>query len=275
LNKLEVMSRVPLECLLLILLAACSSAPPPRPPAVLERAAVAEKEGGRAMRDGDLNTARALFEQELRLQQSADNLPGAAAAAINLSTVYHRLGNDDLALRLLDEVGSDMLTPYPADLRAAAIFRKAVILFDAGKAEGAASALDTAAQLCARSCGLTAGIHNLRARMALSRKDYADMLNQAKAAADAAGEQKEELANARRLSAVAESALGQHERALEHYLAALELDKQQGLTGRIAEDLDGVSRALAQLGRKDEAAAYARRAAAAYEASRSNPGSSQ
>ncbi len=215
------------------------------------------------MRDGDFNAARALFEQELRLQRSLDNLPGIAMASINLSTAQHRLGNDDEALRLLDDIAGDALVPYPAEFRATANFRKAVILFDAGKPEVAAAALDAVMRGCGRSCNLKAGVFNLRARMALARKDYAAVLDHAGAAADAAGDQPEELANAKRLTATAEAAQGQHSRALEHYLAALELDKQQGRAGRIADDLEGAAAAATQLGRKDEAAGYARRAAAA------------
>ncbi len=248
--------------MLLAALAACGSNPP-RPPAALEQAAAADREGNRALRDGDLSAARTLFEHELRLQRSLDNLPGAAAAAINLATAYHRMGNDDVALHLLDEIGSDRLDVYPVELRAAASFRTAVILFDAGKADQAAAALDATGRVCGRSCGLTAGIHNMQARMALSRKDYPAALAQARAAADEAGEQNDELANARRLSGAAEAALGRHDRALEHYLAALDLDKRLGRTGRIADDLGGIAGALTQLGRKDEAAGYARRAAAA------------
>lgn len=257
--------------MLLAGLAACSSAPPPRPPVALERANAADKEAHRAMRDGDLAVARNLFEQTLRLQQSQDNLPGVAAAAINLAVVYHRMGNDDLALRLLDAIIGDTLTPYPVELRVAAAFRKAVILVDSGNKD-AAAALDAAAQKCSGSCEFTSGINNLRARMALGKGDYAAAIRLSKEAADAAGEHKDELANAKRYSAAAEAVLGQHNLALEHYLAALELDKQLGMGGRIAADLDGIAKALAQLGRKDESAAYARRAAAAQDALHYKPG---
>lgn len=265
------MIRVGLLCVLMAGLAACGGAPPARPPVAVERANSADREARRALRDGDLAVARNLFEQSLRLQQSLDNLPGVATAAINLAVVYHDMKNDDMALRLLNTIMADTLTPYPAELRSAAAFRKAVILVDAGYKD-ASPAVDSAAQLCTRSCEFTAGIHNLRARIALAQKEYALAASFAKQAADAAGDGKEELANARRYSARAQAFLGQPNLALEHYLAALELDKQLGVGGRIAEDLDGASNALAQLGRKDEATAYARRAAAARDALQFKPG---
>lgn len=249
----------------LLWLSACGSSAPPRPPVAVERAANADREAKRALRDGDLPVARNLFEQSLRLQQSLDNLPGVATAAINLASVRHLMGGDEAALSLLDGILQDKQTPYPPELRALAAFRKAVILVDGG-GKDAAAAVEAAAQLCGRSCEYSAGLDNLRARMAFSAKDYVAASAYAKSAADAAGDSKEELANARRNQAAAETALEQPAQALEHYLAALDMDKQTGRTGHIAEDLAGASRALEKLGRKDEAASYARRAAAAQNA---------
>ena len=260
-----------LSALALVLLSACGSAPQPRLPAVQERAATTDKEARRALRDGDLPLARALFEQSLRLQQSLDNLPGVATATINLASVYHGLKNDEMALRLLDGLLGEKLVPYPADMLAVASFRKAVILVD-GNSQAAPAALDAAVQLCARSCGHAAGLSNLRARMALNKKDYAAAAGFARQAAEEAGDNKEELANARRHSGTAAIALDQYGPALQHFQAALDLDKQLGLPKRIAPDLDGVAAALDKLGRKDEAAAYARRAAAAHEANRAMVG---
>ncbi len=265
------LKRAGLLCLPLLLMAACTSAPPPRPPVALEQATSADRQARRAFGEGDLVAARNLFEQSLRLQQSLDNLPGVGAAAINLAVVYHGMKNDAMALRLLDSILADKVTPYPAELRTTAAFRKAVIMVDGGNNE-ASAAVDAAAQMCGKSCELTPGLDNLRARMALGKKEYAAALNYSREAADAAGDRKEELANARRHSGAAEAALHQHDRALEHYLAALELDKQLGMPRRIAEDLDGVARALAELGRKEEAASYARRAAAAHDAIQFAPG---
>lgn len=255
----------PIFCSLTVL-AACGSAPvPPRPPAVLEQANTADRQARRALHDGELLSARALFERSLRLQRSLDNLPGIAAATVNLAAVYHRLNDDKRALHLLDGMLEDNMSSYPADLRSAAAFRKAVILVDHGDKE-AGHAVDAAAALCAGSCDLAAGISNLRARLALAGKDYPAAEKYARAAADAAGNKQEELANARRNAAQAEAAQKKFKPALEDYLAALKLDKVLGLPPRIAADLGGVAAALDKLGRKDEAAAYAHRAAAVLSA---------
>ncbi len=258
------MKRACFYLLLAGMVASCSSPPPPRPPAPLEQMNAVDKAASRAARDGDWLAARTLFEQSRRLHQAQDDVAGSAAATISLASVYHRLGKNDTALQLLDGIVSDTSLPYPAQLRSVAAFRKSVILADDGQQSAAAAALEDAVQNCSRSCELMAGIANLRARLALAKKDYASALAMAKEAADAAAGDKSELANARRYAGDAEIGLQHNERALENYLAALELDKQLGLSGRIAEDLDGAAKALDRLGRKQEAETYARRAAAVH-----------
>jgi len=258
--------------ILLALLAACGSAPP-RQPAAIEQARKTEQAAYRAMRDGDLMRARELFRQSMLLQQSLDNLPASAMAAINLSLVYHKQGDDGAALSLLDHILSDTAPVYPAELRGTAAFRKAVILVDAGKAAEAEVALQQAAGECKQQCVYSAGMNNLHARLALGKGDYAAALVLAKSVMNSSTE-KEELANAQRSAAIAETALGQHEAALTHYLAALELDKELGMSVRIVMDLQGVAWVMDKLGRKPEAEAYARRAAAVDEAAHLLPGRS-
>ncbi len=265
------MTRNGVLCLLVAGVAACSSPPPPRPPAVLERVSSTDKAAWRAARDGDWAAARALFDESRRLHQAQDDIAGTGGAIINLATADHRLGNDGQALGLLDGVMRSTEIAYPAALRADAGFRKAVILADVGKGSDAAAALDGAEVLCAKPCALTAGINNLRARLALSTENYAAALKFAQNAGDAARDDKPELANARRYAAAAELALGQNAQAQAHYQAALELDKQLGASGRIAEDLEGAAKALERQGHKEEAASYNRRAAAVRDALHGKP----
>lgn len=255
-----------LALILLLLLEACGSAPfPQQLPERQVQADAADRQARRVLREGDLQSARVLFEQSLRMQRSLDNLPGIASATVNLAVVYHRLKDDKLAVRLLDGIIEEKMIPYPPDLQSVAAFRKAVILVDSGDRE-AALAVDIAAKLCSGSCQEVAGISNLRARLALAGKDYAAAEKYARSAADAVGANREELANARRNAARAEAAQGKFGPALDDYLAALQLDKQLGLPPRIAADLGGAAEVLDKLGRKEESAAYARRATAVMSA---------
>jgi tetratricopeptide (TPR) repeat protein len=244
--------------ILLVFVAACGS-PPPRQPFALEQASKADQAAHRALHDGDLMRARELFRQTMLMQQSLDNLPASAMAAINLSYVFHKLGDDGAALLLLDDVLRQGDAQIPSDLRTAAAFRKGIILADNGKAAEAESALQLANLSCNKPCAFTAGINNLRARLALDKGDFEAALSMAKSVISAAGE-KDELANAQRIAAAAVSALDQNEAALEYYSAALQLDKELALSARIYEDLTGIAKVLEKLGRKPEADGYARRA---------------
>lgn len=247
-------------CVVLLSLAACGSAPP-RQPAAVEKAKKTEQAAHRSLRDGDLLRARELFNQTLLLQQSLENIPATATAAINLSAVLHKLGEDSAALDLLDGVLTDTMSSVSPDMRAAAAFRKGIILADQGKADDAESAVQLARQECRQQCEVEPGINNLQARLTLGKGDFAAALAIAKNVMNkAAG--KEEQANAQRIAGAAETALNQFEPALQYYQGALALDKELAISSRIVEDLRGISKVLASLGRKQEAEIFARRAEA-------------
>ena len=254
-----------IPALLLGFITACGSAPP-RQPLAIEQANKADHEAHRALRDGDLLRARELFRKAMLMQQALDNQPASVMAAINLASVSHKLADDATALGLLNAILADVTVGIPSELRAAAAFRKGIILADKGKIAEAETALQRANQECNRQCAFTSGMKNLGARLALAKGEFALALTQAKSVISSSAE-KEELANAQRIAATAESALQQHESALAHYQLALELDKELGLSPRIVEDLKGIASVLEKLGRKPEAEIYARRAEAVTSAS--------
>ena len=260
-----------LPAFLLLLMSACGSAPA-RLPTAIEQAQKADQAAHRALRDGDLKRARELFKQSMLMQQALENIPETAMSAINLSSVNHKLGDEGTALGLLDDVLADKTMLISVELRAAAAFRKGVILADTGKTEEAAVALQLAKQLCNAQCAFVAGMNNLQARLLLDKKEYAAALAIVKGVMNA-GAEKEEQANALRLAGAAETALGLHDAALTHYTAALELDKELALSNRIAEDLQGISKSLANLNRQAEAEAYAHRAASVTVAAQKLKGS--
>lgn len=260
------MTKFILLVLIALTLAACGSAPP-RQPAAIEQAGKAELAAHRALRDGDLPRAREMFRQAMLRQQALENLPAYAMAAINLASVQHRMGQHEAALALLDELLKNSSGLVPVDMQTTAAFRKAVILADQQKYTDAGAALQSADQLCANACSLRAGINNLQARLALQAGDDLAALARAKQVI-AADPDKEELANALRIAGKIENSLQQYEAALAHYSNALELDKELAFSPRIALDLQGIAAALLGLGRNDEAAIFAQRAAAVSAAAR-------
>lgn len=254
------------------LLAACGTAPAPRQPPAIEQARAADKDGRKSLRDGELLRAQQDFNKALQLQQSLDDTAGAATTLINLATVAHQLHDDQGALEWLDRILLEKEGIYPPDSQLTAAFRKAVIQADLGRSGDAESSLQFAENLCERKCALNSGIDTLRARLLLLNGDAKGALDLAMTVSRQSEAGKEEQANALRVSAAAEEKLARPESALQHFQEALELDKALGLGARIGEDLSGMARASARLGRDREAAEYARRAYLVNESRRPESG---
>jgi len=254
--------------MLLGILTACGSAPAPRPPQTLEQAQAADKEARRALRSGELLRAQNDFAKALALQQSLDDTAGAATTLINLATVAHQLHDDKAALTWLDKILLEKGVIYPPESCLTAAFRKAVILTNLARLGEADSALQLSEKQCGKKCTLHFGIDVLRARLSLLKGDAEGALALAQAVSTEAEAGKEEQANALRVVAAAEEKLARNESALQHYQSALEMDKLSGLSTRIGEDLIGMARVSTRLGRNQEAAVYARRAALVNESHR-------
>lgn len=250
------------------LLAACGSTPAPRLPQALEQSHAADKDARRALRDGELLRAQHGFAETLVLQQSLDDTAGAATTLINLATVTHQLHDDEAALTWLDKILLEKVRIYPPESQLTAAFRKAVILTNLARLSEAEPALQLAEKLCGKKCALNFGIDALRARVLLLSGDAQGALALAQAVSKQGEAGKEEQANALRVAAAAEEKLARPASALQHFQAALEMDKALGLSARIGEDLNGMARVSTQLGRDQEAAEYSRRAVLVNEAYR-------
>jgi tetratricopeptide (TPR) repeat protein len=250
------------------LLAACASAPAPRQPLAIEQARAADKDARKALRDGDLLRAQHDFTRALMLQQSLDDTAGAATTLINLATVTHQLNDDEGALKLLDRILLEKEPVYPPEAHIEAAFRKAVILADLSRSGEAAQILQSADKQCAGKCALNYGIDVLRARLMLQNGDAEGALELAMKASKQGEAGMEEQANALRVAAAAEEKLARDEGALQHFQAALALDRSLGLSVRIGEDLNGMARVSKQLGHDRESSEYARRAVLVDEAHR-------
>jgi tetratricopeptide (TPR) repeat protein len=251
-------------------LVACSSAPVVRQPLPIEQSRAANKDARKAFRNGELLQAQRDFTTALALQQSLDDTAGSATTMINLATVDHQLHDDPAALTWLDRIVQEKEAIYPREARLAAAFRKAVILADLARLGDADKALRFADDLCNGKCTLNAGIDVLRARLLLLNGDARGALAVAQALSRQDGAGQAEQANALRIVAAAEEKLQRPAEALQHYRAALEMDKTLALSERIGEDLSGMARASAQLGHDREAAEYSRRAVLVNESRRRN-----
>ena len=253
------------------LFVACGSATVARQPLALEQARAADKDARKALRGGELPRAQHDFATALALQQSLDDTAAAATTMINLATVTHQLHDDEAALAWLDRILLEKEHIYPAESLLTAAFRKAVILTDLSRLNEAEPSLRSAEKLCGKKCELRFGIDALRARLLLLNGDAEAALVLARAVSKESGAGKDEQANALRVAAAAEEKLVRPASALQHFQAALEMDKALALSAHIGEDLNGMARAASQLGKDQEAAEYSRRAVLVIEADRQGP----
>jgi len=171
-------------------------------------------------------------------------------------------------LKSLDRILLEKEPIYPPESLIAAAFRKAVILADLSRSGEAGQALQSADKQCAGKCALSYSIDALRARLMLLDGDADGALELAITVSKQNEAGREEQANALRVAAAAEEKLARSAGALQHFQAALELDRSLALSVRIGEDLNGMARASTRLGRDQDAAEYARRAVLVNEAYR-------
>jgi tetratricopeptide (TPR) repeat protein len=183
-----------------------------------------------------------------------------------LATVLHQLHDDEGALNWLDKILLEKALIYPVDSKAAAAFRKAVILTNQTRLSEAESSLVLAEKWCEQKCMFHYGIDGLHARLQLLKGDAQGALVLATALSKIEEAGKEEQANALRVAATAEEKLTRYDYALQLFQRALELDKTLGLGARVSEDLSGLARVTKLLGRDQEASVYLRRAELVNEA---------
>lgn len=247
--------------MVLLGLTACGSAPLPRAPQALEQAQTLDKEARRALRNGELLRAQYNFNKALVSYQALDDTARAATTMINLATVTHQLHDDNNALLWLDKILLEKAQDYPVEAQLTASFRKAVILTNLARWVEAESAMQIAEKWCQKKCEQRFSLQVLSARLALLQGQAQQALSLVQGLEQQAEAGKEEQNNAMRVMAGAEEKLLRLDEALKHFQAALEVDKAQGRSARIAEDLAGLSRVAKQLGRTEAAENYAQRAA--------------
>jgi len=240
-------------------LAGCVSSAPKL--TVQQEAAIQYNQRGEAaFRQGDFALARDEFQKSLSIHRSVENLEGVAGELMNLSLVYRRLGNSSDAHAALDQILSGPGLAFDDKMRAEAAYRKASLYLDDADYATARDWAGRALDFC-RGCSAEGRIYNLQARMTLSARPAGSMqlARRALTLNRSAGNKIEE-ANSHRLIADASYLTHDYLGAQAAYQAALQLDKESGAAEKIALDLMGLGRSLAQQGRRKEAVDYFQRA---------------
>jgi len=254
--------------MLLAALVGCSGTPAPQMPFVLEQVAAVDKDARRAVKERNFERAHHRFVRLLKLQQSLDDISGAAMTMLNLAAVSHQLHDDEAALIWLDTILEEKTRIYSSNSRLIAALRKAIILTDGERISEAASALKLAESLCAQRCASKFGIEILRARLLLLNGDAKGALITALKISKQIESDKSERANTFRVAALAAETLEQYPNAMQYYQSALAIDKAMGLSLRISDDLHGMARVAKKLGLNSDAEIYLRRGDLVNEAQR-------
>ncbi|MBF0465399.1 MAG: tetratricopeptide repeat protein [Nitrospirae bacterium] len=252
---------------LLITVAGCGSAP-----VVSDSEAKAIKlatEADSEFKAGNYQRALKLYEAALNVDYSYENEYGIGVNIINIARVYREIAKPEDAHRFLEMLLENNTPPFslPNDVLAEAAFLNGLIYFEGGNQTAAAKWADTALNNCIKSCTTAGKIYNLKARLALDKKQYSEALLLAKKGAELnkAPEQKNELSNSFRIMAKGYENLNKFNDAVKYYTSALQIDKALGEGQKVAADLMGLGTTFLKEGNKQEAQKYFQRALLSYQ----------
>jgi tetratricopeptide (TPR) repeat protein len=230
--------------LIVVLATACATPKPPPEPLAKSRLAEAEARAAALARSGDYPAAAKFYGDALRMATALENADAIAANAINLSVVEQWLGRNDEARKALAAVLDDPRTPFSERRRLQAELRRAILELSVNNVGAAAVWAGQAERRCAGlSCEYAATLLNVRAQVELQSSRAAEAERLATAAAEHAGSNPSERANALRIMGRARQAQGQPAAAIEPLQRALALDRELGDPRKILADLSELSRA--------------------------------
>jgi tetratricopeptide (TPR) repeat protein len=233
-----------LAALVLVMATACAAPKPPAEPLAKSRLAEAEGRAAAFARSGDYASAARFYADALRMATALENADAIAANAINLSVVQQWLGHNDDARRALAAVLDDPRTPFSERRKLQAELRRAILELSVNNVGAAAIWAAQAEQRCASlSCEYASTILNVRAQVELESARAAEAERLAGAAAEHAGPNAAERANALRTMGRARHAQGNSAAAIEPLQRALALDRELGDPRKILADLSELSRA--------------------------------
>jgi tetratricopeptide (TPR) repeat protein len=249
--------------LIVVLAAGCATPKPPPEPLAKSRLAEAEARAAALARSGDYAAAAKFYGDALRMATALENADAIAANAINLSVVEQWLGQNDDARKALAAVLDDPRTPFSERRKLQAELRRAILELSVNNVGAAAVWAGQAERRCAGlSCEYAATILNVRAQVELQSAHAADAERLAAAAAERAGSNPTEQANALRTMGRARQAQGQAAAAIEPLQRALALDRELGDPRKILADLSELSRAADAAGDTRAASDYRERSLA-------------
>lgn len=200
--------------------------------------------------------------------RSLDDRDAIALNALNLASAYRKTGDYDSALKYANYILESKGYSFESHSLASASYIKSLVLLESGKNGESATFADRGLDFCKKgACTIRGALYNVKARIALWAGNFLlakELARQALKINSWEGNLAEK-ANSYRLGGDAMVSLKEFNNAKKSYLAALEIDKKLGLSGKIALDLEGSGRSLFNLHSCDEAERYFERALSVLE----------
>lgn len=226
--------------LLLSLLPAGCASTRPQPSRVVQAAEEASRKGIAAEANGKPRAALAAFTVALNGYAAIEDQPGVALTLLNLARVERRLGEyGDATAHLARAQGLPLTEPT---LVAEIAFEQALLLLARQEPDAAQPWAQRA--LAAAPKEQRGRAHNLVGRILLLRGERGPAREEARRAlAELGGGELAERANGQRLLGEIALAEGDVDTGAAAFTNALALDKEAGLSSRIAADLRGLARA--------------------------------
>lgn len=243
--------------LIVALCSACSSELPRLSAAKME-AINHNMRGIKAEARGNHELALEEFNESLKVNSSLDNTEGRIVALVNISRVNRKTGEISGARTAIDQAIA--LSRPESPIFGEVAFEKGCVEFAGKNIPQARNWSQTA--IAASADKQKAAATNLLARTLYQEKQYLPAREQAEKALSLSRQnnQPDEEANALRLIGTIANEAGRSKEAIDAFDKALELDKAQGKSKKIAADLQGLANAHAAIKQHREALEYYRRA---------------
>lgn len=216
------------------------------------------QQGQAAYFKGDLARAARLFEQALAAAQRIEDSEGVVLMSLDLARVTREAGDSAGAWQRLAAIapwhraGIGAATARQLDLQSA------VLLSDLQRRDEALALLRSLRERCRAACELAIGIDSLEARLRLENGDAQGAAQLATTALAIFGGhgKRLEVANLLRVAGEAQLALGDFAAAVRELESALAIDKSLAQPGKIALDLEVLTRAALAAGDSAAHAGY-------------------
>lgn len=210
--------------------------------------------GVKASGKGDLEKALAYHLEALKINRSIENIEGISADLISIAVIYQKKGDLKTAQVYINEVFT--LSGVSDAMKSEAAFENARIFFKLND-------LSKSREWVNRSLALNKGVRdgsrlNLLGRIAFMETKYDEALDTAQNALriNQSNKQRNEEANSIRLTAEIYMAKKSYSDARRYYLNALEIDKELGVSKKIALDLHGLGMLSLNEGNAQDAVSY-------------------